>query len=93
MDALPFVLVFGVFGLFALVYARYRQACQGAPMPPLSNSDRIHISLATRHLEEAERELMQVAWVGYAPGHPLTGDLLLQVKDINTKARRALRDL
>lgn len=82
----------GLVGLGALTFARFRQAQRLGAELRLSARDRLHLVFAMQHLEAAERELAQAAWVGHQPGHPVAGALLLDIRNVNSRARLALRN-
>jgi hypothetical protein len=96
VDVNPYAIVTlfasGLIGLIGMTFARYRQAQRLAAEARLSARDRLHIVFAMQHLENAERELAQAAWVGHQPGHPFAGSLLLEIRNINSRARQALRN-
>lgn len=76
----------------AFFITRYRQGIRaGTKLRPLNGEDRLRLILAVRAFEDAERELAKAAWVDNVPGHPVMGELLLDVKELQAKARIALR--
>lgn len=95
MSGWLFVLPLGLACLFlaAFVISRVRQGAKiGATLRPMSGEDRLRVSLVVRSLEDAERELLKAAWIGNQPGHPRIGELLLDLKDLESRARRLLRE-
>lgn len=93
----PFWLGVGA-GLFvvllfaAFVISRYREAARvGAQIKPMSADDRLRVVLALRMFEDAERELLKAAWINHQPGHPHVGDLVLDLKELQARARQILR--
>lgn len=82
-----------IFSACVLIAWRYRQSRKmGEKLAPLTSDDRLRITLALRHLEEAERELAKAAWKDNSiPGHPTIGLLLLETKELQAEMRRAFR--
>jgi hypothetical protein len=78
----------------ALVIRRnYKRAEKGGEkMKPMASDDRLRISLALRHLEDADRELAKAAWIDGQPGHPAVGELLFDLRDLQARARQSLRN-
>lgn len=93
-NALPYAFVFSLLCAAAYVLSRYRDAERigRKVQEPLSGDDRLRISLVVRSIEEAERELLKAAWKGNQPGHPSVGELLLDLKEFEARARRLLRE-
>ncbi len=86
-------LVLACLFLAAYLITRGRQAAViGAKIKPMTPDDRLRVSLTARLIEDAERELAQAAWRNNEPGHPAIGELLMDLRELSTRARKHLRE-
>lgn len=78
--------------LAAFLIFRVKQSVEQVEPTPLSAEDRLHISIALRHLESAYKEIGKAAWLNSQPGNPRVLALYQDLIDAERLARRIMHE-